>query len=956
MNQDLLRLIKVNRDAPYVNRGFYFQYLLVLEKWLTNFIDGNEIEVFTEVGNDIKEVGEKLVYTQVKCYTTSFSLRNATLKKEIFNFFTQYLEEKDQNPLLEFHFYSNSTVAKNDKLLRNWIDSQPIANGPLRSQCCNTIKAIVTGELNRVKRQALEAKNTTDEARKKLKQGFSDLKAIFETEHLIEEFTDKIIWSFGKLPPEEHIDNLHSKILTLLNHPKFEGKPHKILMEALLSEIYRCSQLKKESERKVNNRLLSDILQLKDEEIKNYINTSLLDLIDVRFHSIRKELKEMQSALDDQADIIGVHSAKLNILMPEKKDTEYPADLTLLPYVNSQDVLGRQEEVDNLARALTTEKHVVLTGEGGIGKTTLAKTYVNTKRPSYDHIIWISCEGDIITDLTLNVELLTNLNLDLNNKQHPEVKFRSVLTILNKFSGTNLLVFDNIDNPTDHLEQLKSLRAWHILLTTRARLPQWQSVQIPPLNFEHAKKLYKKFEPVSPCTDDKLKALFEFIEYNTLIIELLAKTIHSGLDLSAESMLYHLSQQSLDDEELELDITNEGSKSRLLNILLQTFQLAKLPSLERYYMELFALLPSDDIYLSDLVLWYGKEYEKNNRRDFTNIANSLHEKGFITRDGDNIRIHKMLQESILYRERKSNNPFITQTLHIAWLATRLQQGAAHNPSQAMRMLKYGETILSNIKDPYRDRILQPLLILENEVLNILFWLKASKDLLRKWEDLVKKAELVLPEDDPALGAIFNNYALALIENKYPEEGQAYLKKSIAVLKKQERETVHTLLTALCNHARLYIQQNDFKKFGDIFEEISKLRTRYNLWEDSSLPYQSFILGLANEKAANYKVAIQMYNMAINTYYQLREEQKNDLHLVIFLNHLAICYLLNREVKKSEKVIALAVQTIDKTKIQADKVFSNVVSTLLLISEYNNDQEAVEKLSKILTSLQIKIYE
>src|SRR5690606_29477655 len=215
------------------------------------------------------------------------------------------------------------------------------------------------------------------------------------------------------------------------------------------------------------------------------------------------------------------------------------------------------------------------------------------------------------------------------------------------------------------------------------------------------------------------------------------------------------------------------------------------------------------------------------------------------------------------------------------------------------------TILSNIKDPYRDRILQPLLILENEVLNILFWLKASKDLLRKWEDLVKKAELVLPEDDPALGAIFNNYALALIENKYPEEGQAYLKKSIAVLKKQERETVHTLLTALCNHARLYIQQNDFKKFGDIFEEISKLRTRYNLWEDSSLPYQSFILGLANEKAANYKVAIQMYNMAINTYYQLREEQKNDLHLVIFLNHLAICYLLNREVKKSEKVIALA---------------------------------------------------
>ena len=87
MNKEVLELLSVNRDAYAVNRGFYFQYLCVLKKWIGNFVNGENIKVFTEVDEDIKEVGDKLVFTQVKCYSGKLSLVSKEIEKTVFNFF-----------------------------------------------------------------------------------------------------------------------------------------------------------------------------------------------------------------------------------------------------------------------------------------------------------------------------------------------------------------------------------------------------------------------------------------------------------------------------------------------------------------------------------------------------------------------------------------------------------------------------------------------------------------------------------------------------------------------------------------------------------------------------------------------------------------------------------------------------------------------------------------------------
>lgn len=53
INSDLLNFIRANCYAVATNCGFYYQYLNVVLKWLTNFVEDNDIDTYTEVDDDI---------------------------------------------------------------------------------------------------------------------------------------------------------------------------------------------------------------------------------------------------------------------------------------------------------------------------------------------------------------------------------------------------------------------------------------------------------------------------------------------------------------------------------------------------------------------------------------------------------------------------------------------------------------------------------------------------------------------------------------------------------------------------------------------------------------------------------------------------------------------------------------------------------------------------------------
>ncbi len=188
---NLLDLISVNRDAIAINRGFYYQYLSVIIRWLNNYINSEDVDIFTEVEDDIKEVGDKLIFTQVKCYSNSFSLKSVEIKKALVNFFAHYLEYKDNRDNLILKFITNSSLGKNQNILRKWINNQPPADEEVVKLCRIAVTEILNGEIEKRKNIILKKRKLTAESEKDLNYTFVDFQKLITNNDLIDGFTSK---------------------------------------------------------------------------------------------------------------------------------------------------------------------------------------------------------------------------------------------------------------------------------------------------------------------------------------------------------------------------------------------------------------------------------------------------------------------------------------------------------------------------------------------------------------------------------------------------------------------------------------------------------------------------------------------------------------------------------------------------------------------------------------------
>lgn len=238
MLEQIINVFEVNTDAVATNRGFYYQYLSMLKIWINNFIEDNNIDAYSEVDQDIKQVGEDLLFTQVKCYTSSFSLNSEEVKSTLFNFFILYLKNKDLISDVKFCFATNTNVATKEKLLDEWIKDEKLNNNNLKALCCNKIKEVLAKEIKIRKNKKLSKKNSV-ERRDLIKSSADNLILIVNLE--IENFTKSIRWKFENLAPDEAIKNLKLEIEKLLENEKFKDRPISLLFGVLISEIYKRS-------------------------------------------------------------------------------------------------------------------------------------------------------------------------------------------------------------------------------------------------------------------------------------------------------------------------------------------------------------------------------------------------------------------------------------------------------------------------------------------------------------------------------------------------------------------------------------------------------------------------------------------------------------------------------------------------------------------------------------------
>ncbi|WES96526.1 hypothetical protein P2W68_16965 [Chryseobacterium arthrosphaerae] len=147
------------------------------------------------------------------------------------------------------------------------------------------------------------------------------------------------------------------------------------------------------------------------------------------------------------------------------------------------------------------------------------------------------------------------------------------------------------------------------------------------MDFDEAKQLFEKYvsDPVDKTT---LSEFFVLVDYNTLLIELVAKTIQNSLDLTLPSFIHYLKDQQLDDLDLEIDIELERTLGnvQLFTFLENTFKLSGITNEEGPILDFLALLPSE-VDINDLIDIAGSDNRKVNTPFFLNTIQKLSQKG-----------------------------------------------------------------------------------------------------------------------------------------------------------------------------------------------------------------------------------------------------------------------------------------------------------------------------------------
>lgn len=269
--------------------------------------------------------------------------------------------------------------------------------------------------------------------------------------------------------------------------------------------------------------------------------------------------------------------------------------------------LGREKDIEEIHNRLWQDKSLLLlmNGEGGIGKTTLASKYYLEYERQYNHLIWIYADNGIKSAL---YSLIPSLGLKWETNVSEEQKWQELLLALHNLPKPSLLILDNA-NQAEDLERnyttLKTLDNLHILLTTRAgKMGDAPVFKIIPLDEGTCIDLFNKHYPQFDVSETGLlKEILKAVGYNTLVVEVLSKNLRQfnskRNQYSLATLLSDLQSHGLlhiQARDIQTAYHNESYlPSTPEKILSAMYDLSELPEEEIRLLSQFSILPAENL-------------------------------------------------------------------------------------------------------------------------------------------------------------------------------------------------------------------------------------------------------------------------------------------------------------------------------------------------------------------------
>jgi tetratricopeptide (TPR) repeat protein len=285
---------------------------------------------------------------------------------------------------------------------------------------------------------------------------------------------------------------------------------------------------------------------------------------------------------------------------------EIPRLLTNPPF-HPNLFIGRENDLNAIETQYQHHNRllVLVNGEGGIGKTTLAAKYWYAHADRYQHLAWLYADAGIGAAL---VNLKEPLGVIFGPEDDLEAQVRRMMQAINNLETPCLLVFDNANNDADlkkYYAALNQLPNCHILLTSRVhKLADIKVHKVKPLTEADAVTVFQHHYPDLPDADlPLLHDVLNAVGYNTLVTEVLAKNLavlnHFTTRYSLADLLKDLQAKgllALKNKAVEVVYgSDQLREAEPTEIIAAMYDLAKLSDAERHVLSNFAVLPAENI-------------------------------------------------------------------------------------------------------------------------------------------------------------------------------------------------------------------------------------------------------------------------------------------------------------------------------------------------------------------------
>lgn len=253
-------------------------------------------------------------------------------------------------------------------------------------------------------------------------------------------------------------------------------------------------------------------------------------LSDIFHHTLRSSVNNRYTSVVEFIE-------RINDLLKEV----YPDKESLINVLPSTTTcfIGREHEIEQVNKKLEEDKLVILTGVGGIGKSEIAKKYVESYKKKYKNIIYLTYTFDLVSTI--------NRGYFLDNFEQKEKESaihycnRKISKLAELLSGKNIIIIDNLNL---EIEELEHKDIWErlcalpcdLMITSRCNQEQYygQQIYIDGMSEENLQALFYSHCPYDETQKSSVLEIIQSVQGHTLVVELISKQAHSCLKTPAE--------------------------------------------------------------------------------------------------------------------------------------------------------------------------------------------------------------------------------------------------------------------------------------------------------------------------------------------------------------------------------------------------------------------------------------